>query len=343
MKKLTFTLSLLLLSFSIFAPAPNAQVLPATCDALVTDIPMWGNPARGVDLRAYTDSTLHWIGCPTLGCNPSNFFCNFDPDTETLSFGTNAPAALRSVVDPGNAEGDAMPDTIQPSLDAGCQGCCCEQVPFFGICNAPDSFNNGISIDMADALCTALGYLSGSVINEIFFNNCPEANTLNTEGTDWSSDFVFSDGFGLRYTCVGFRAEINLSPDSAVNDTGTEHTVTASVTTANGPQEGILVQFEITAGPNTGESSDPDSGECAPNDDCTTDANGQVSWTYSSSLPGTDTIITSINEGETESNTVEKTWVLVRNIPTLSQWGFIVMAALIGIAGIIFYRRRAAA
>jgi hypothetical protein len=77
---------IILISFLVLSPKLYAQVLPATCDDLVTDIPMWGDPARGVDLRAYTNSTLHWIGCPSDGCDPEEFFCDFDQDTQTLSF-----------------------------------------------------------------------------------------------------------------------------------------------------------------------------------------------------------------------------------------------------------------
>ncbi len=42
-------------------------------------------------------------------------------------------------------------------------GCCTAEVPLFGVCNAPDSDNNGVSIDAAEALCFALGYESGSL------------------------------------------------------------------------------------------------------------------------------------------------------------------------------------
>ena len=46
------------------------EFVAASCDDLVTEIDMWGFPAKGVDLRAYTNSTLHWIGCASLGCEP---------------------------------------------------------------------------------------------------------------------------------------------------------------------------------------------------------------------------------------------------------------------------------
>ena len=46
----------------------------ATCADLVTTMDMWGGPATGIDLRAWTDSTLHYIGCNGDGCGQSSFF-----------------------------------------------------------------------------------------------------------------------------------------------------------------------------------------------------------------------------------------------------------------------------
>ncbi|MCH7519788.1 MAG: hypothetical protein IH964_12285 [Candidatus Dadabacteria bacterium] len=80
--------------------------------------------------------------------------------------------------------------------------------------------------------------------------------------------------------------------------------------------------------------SDPGNGECSVNDDCTTDGNGQVSWTYSSLIPGTDTILASIGDTDIESNIVEKIWESV-SIPTLSGWGIITTAGVLGLLAVI--------
>jgi hypothetical protein len=89
---------------------------------------------------------------------------------------------------------------------------------------------------------------------------------------------------------------IGLTPATATNAVGTNHTVTATATSTDpndhpsrGP--GVAVEFDVTAGPNTGQTSHPaNTGTCAPSN-CTTDANGQVSWTYmSNGVTGTDTI-----------------------------------------------------
>jgi len=140
---------------------------------------------------------------------------------------------------------------------------------------------------------------------------------------------------------------INLSPITATNDLGTDHTVTATVDTDGVPEPDVLVTFEVTSGPNAGEMSDPNTGECTVNNDCTTDTNGQVSWTYTSNgTPGTDTIVSTFTDlagSNIESNTVEKIWERIEiktPIPTLSEWGLMVMAGIIGIVGFMVLRRR---
>jgi len=87
-----------------------------------------------------------------------------------------------------------------------------------------------------------------------------------------------------------------LTPATATNLVGSSHTVTATATTtdANGhpaPGPGVPVEFDVIAGPNMGQTSHPvNTGTCSPTD-CTTAANGQVSWTYASNgAEGTDTI-----------------------------------------------------
>jgi hypothetical protein len=89
---------------------------------------------------------------------------------------------------------------------------------------------------------------------------------------------------------------IALTPATATNLVGTSHTVTATVTSTdtNGhpaPGPGVPVEFDVTSGPNAGKTSHPvNTGTCSPSD-CTTDASGQVSWTYTSNgVSGTDTI-----------------------------------------------------
>ncbi len=78
---------------------------------------------------------------------------------------------------------------------------------------------------------------------------------------------------------VGAAAELTLTPESDQNLKGEQHTVTATVTDAFGsPVAGQFVDFDIS-GRNDG--ADPDA------DQCLTDANGQVDFTYTDVNTGT--------------------------------------------------------
>jgi len=98
-------------------------------------------------------------------------------------------------------------------------------------------------------------------------------------------------------------ASVGLSPPTATNPVGTDHTVTAHAegfctpepcTGANVP--GATVDFEVLTGPNTGETGQD-----------VTDVDGNATFTYTDTAgPGTDTIQASI--GGLKSNIVEKIW-----------------------------------
>ena len=74
-------------------------------------------------------------------------------------------------------------------------------------------------------------------------------------------------------------ATVALTPPAAINDVGTSHTVTATVTTAGGtPSAGYDVHFAVT-------------GSVSETGACTTDAQGQCSFTYAGpDFPGADVI-----------------------------------------------------
>ncbi len=165
----------------------------ATCLDLVTTMNMWGKAAKGVDLRAWTGSTLHYIGCNGDGCSPASFSCTFNANAKTLEFGSTG--TVRSMIDPGNQNGDAMATSYSS---------CCSANQQLGLCNAPDGNNNGVSVNNAQALCKALGYNSGQLVASSASNSCPEAHALDTSGKSWSTDFVNSQGYGRQWKCSGF-------------------------------------------------------------------------------------------------------------------------------------------
>lgn len=166
----------------------------ATCNDLLTNASVWGLVSTGVDLVPWTSSQLDWIGCPGNGCIPGSFYCTYDVATQQLDFGTTSTSAMRSLVDPGNGLGDIYPETFDNN--------CCSAPG--GLCNAPDSANNGVAVDMVAALCTALGYSGGMVLREESSNFCPEPHAVDADGQQWDSDFIDSDGFGAEYRCTGF-------------------------------------------------------------------------------------------------------------------------------------------
>lgn len=105
---------------------------------------------------------------------------------------------------------------------------------------------------------------------------------------------------------------IELEPGSSTNLVGGSHTVTATLDLNGQDVEGYVMEFSINSGPNGGEVSDPNTGECAPNNDCTTDASGMVSWTYTSNgSTGVDTIdaCITVDVNHLCATGATKTWV----------------------------------
>ena len=99
---------------------------------------------------------------------------------------------MRAVVDPNNNAGEAMPDS---------GGSCCGNNAINQRCNAPDSNNNNVNVDMVQALCASLGYANGTIVRELFNNSCPEPHAVAQDGSEWTSDFQSSQGSGMEYLC----------------------------------------------------------------------------------------------------------------------------------------------
>lgn len=103
--------------------------------------------------------------------------------------------------------------------------------------------------------------------------------------------------------------DVTLDPPTATNPVGTTHTVTATVSADGVAQVGVVVTFTVS-GANAGAT-----GVCVPAD-CRTDANGQVSFTYTGTNAGNDTITASFvdAQGQTVTGTAGKLWVAVAKI-----------------------------
>jgi len=134
--------------------------------------------------------------------------------------------------------------------------------------------------------------------------------SLDPNGTSFWSGGIFSDNFykfniatgtvevgpinsggSLAGLCLKGELtaaipQITLTPPTATNPTGSNHTVTATVASGGTGVSGILVTFSITSGPDMGAS-----GTCSADATCHTDTNGHVSFTYlNNGTGGTDTI-----------------------------------------------------
>lgn len=92
-------------------------------------------------------------------------------------------------------------------------------------------------------------------------------------------------------------SKVGLSPSTATNPVGTDHTVTAFAQAANGaPVPGATIVFKVLAGPNVGKTGSSSTG-----------ADGKTSYTYhDDGGAGTDTIQAFI--GALGSNVVTKIW-----------------------------------
>jgi hypothetical protein len=127
-------------------------------------------------------------------------------------------------------------------------------------------------------------------------------------------DNIFFAAFIIRGTAAVVGEGIVLGPTNATNPVGTDHTVTATVQDDDGnPITGRTVDFEVTAGPNSGLMAS-----------ATTDAGGEATFTWSSSAAGTDIVVASTVDSEGEplvSNEAQKTWVTESecDMPTLAE------------------------
>ena len=125
------------------------------------------------------------------------------------------------------------------------------------------------------------------------------------------------------------------------NPLGVFATVTATATTGAGaPAPGVTVTFAVLSGPDAGAITCLETG----GNTNTTDAAGQARCTYKdTTVAGTDNVQASI--GLLLSNIVTIIWILAAigsslDIPTLSEWGLIIMAGLLGLVSLWTLRRR---
>ncbi len=131
------------------------------------------------------------------------------------------------------------------------------------------------------------------------FGGVPGMITLDVDGLNSSNDCLALTALLLDLGPGSAPNAIDLEPDTAVNCTDEQHTVTATVKDGDGnPQDGQTVEIDVISGPNAGVSGLG-----------TTDANGEFSLTYAGTTAGTDTIRgCTTNDDGTSCVSVTKEW-----------------------------------
>lgn len=128
---------------------------------------------------------------------------------------------------------------------------------------------------------------------------------LNTGGTDPGSCSGANES--TQWVRIGSKPcpglGLTLAPATQTHPVGATARVSATFANACGsPLSGVLVDFKVTAGPNAGATGS-----------AITDPTGTASFTYSSSVQGTDTLQATVTNAvgfTTTSNTVLATWTL---------------------------------
>jgi len=122
-----------------------------------------------------------------------------------------------------------------------------------------------------------------------------------------------------------------LLPPYAINPPNTQHTVTAVYKIAGVPQAGVQINFEVIAGPNTGESGSD-----------VTDANGEAMFSYTGSGGlGKDIIRATAVDGTGAplvSSQAEKEWFAPPMVPGMTTWG--IAATVIALALLMAVKRQ---
>jgi hypothetical protein len=137
-----------------------------------------------------------------------------------------------------------------------------------------------------------------------FVSNGDTKITVNTVNPS-NDDNIFLSTMFFKGTTALVGEGVLLTPQSALNAIGANHTLTATVQDASGnPIAGTTVTFTATAGPNAGVLGT-----------AKTNASGVATLTYSSHKVGTDTITASFTDGSSgdhfTSNPVTKTWYVI--------------------------------
>jgi hypothetical protein len=283
-------------------------LVPVTQTAVGTGIAVFVGYADSV--RAAGDFPNPWVGSPNVtfdGCTPASA-CTFDAGAVRVENQGAAPVKVDQVTVHLGAcvrtwKGSLYPVTLAPAASlvvtqraaapgAGCVG---SDPSSFDSSDIPSITcgNDGIqaTVDVAVDGVTSTGTDTGQVLNTGGID--PAVCTNTNESTEWVR-------IGSA-PCPG--QGLSLAPANQIQSVGTSATVTATFANACGsPLSGVLTRFNVISGPNAGLTGTG-----------ITDASGQAAFTYSSLLPGTDSLQATVTNSvgfTTNSNTVAVTWTV---------------------------------
>ena len=261
--------------------------------------------------HAFGEFPNPWAGSPNVtfdGCAPASA-CTFDAGAVRIENDGGTSVAIDQVsVHVGDClyrwSGPLYPVMLAPGASlittqrasgaaSGCTGpdpstFDSSDIPGAGICT-----NDGIepTVEVTVDGVTTGHTDGGQVLNAGGID--PGSCTGTNESTEWV-------GIGSR-ACPG--QTLSLSPAAQSHPIDTTATVTATFTnTCGSPLSGVLVSTDATAGPNTGV-----------NGSGVTDSNGSTSFSYSSLIPGTDTLHATVTNAAgftATSNSVSVTWTI---------------------------------
>lgn len=297
------------------------------------------NGTADVFVRDRQTSTTERVSVDSLGnqANGFSFFSDISDNGRFVSFSSGAPNLV-----PGDTNGrndvflrDRLIGTTERvSLDelgnqapvASVRSAVSGDGRFvafesFAPLTSEDSGTSGEDIYLRDRQAATTQLVSVS-LNGFASNNENRFPDITEDGglVAWagnSSNLVANDTNGRTDIFVrGSSAEptpafLALSPVAATNPVGTSHAVTATVTDSTAePVPGVVVQFTVQ-------------GSVSASGSCTTDANGQCSFTYQGPpFPGADTITAFADTNEDgdqdpgePSGAATKTWVLPVSTP----------------------------
>jgi Bacterial Ig-like domain (group 1) len=187
------------------------------------------------------------------------------------------------------------------------------QITAVGACSVVTGANGKITIDVpisqvsledgTQPLSSTLFSVTASTMTLAQPANCCPSVLVGIGGTPFNLIDV-ARAYDANFTLTTGAASLSLAPQTATNTVGSQHCVTATVTTASGaPSSGVTVVFDVS-GANPAHGTSP------------TNASGQAQFCYTGIATGNDSIkaFADVNNSGTQdpgepSDTASKTWV----------------------------------